>query len=85
MKELGIDISNHTSKTFEQFLGIVDVVVLTVCDSAHQACPYFPGAKKRLHCPIPDLAAIEGTENERLQAFRNTRDLLQQKITAEFL
>ena len=84
MKELGIDISKHTSKTLEQFLGIVDVVI-TVCDGAHQTCPYFPGTKKRLHWPIPDPGAIEGTESERLRAFRNARDLLQQMITAEFL
>lgn len=84
MKELGIDISNHTSKTSEQFLGKVDIVI-TVCDGAHQACPFFAGSKKRLHWSIVDPSSVTGTEGERLQAFRNTRDLLKEMIIDEFV
>ena len=79
MAELGIDISRHTSKTHEEFLGKVDVVI-TVCDSAHQACPYFPGVKTRLHWPIADPSGVTGSDEDRLKAFRAARDHLREKI-----
>lgn len=79
MAELGIDISRHTSKTYQEFLGKVDVVV-TVCDSAHQACPYFPGVKTRLHWPVADPSGVTGSEEDRLKAFRAARDQLREKV-----
>ena len=74
MREIGIDISGHTSKHMKNFLdGKVDVVV-TVCGNADQACPIFPGQVKRYHWGFDDPAHAAGTEEEILEAFRKVRD-----------
>lgn len=74
LKEIGIDISAHTSKHMNEFLsGKVDIVV-TVCGNADQACPMFPGQVKRYHWGFEDPAHATGTDDEILLAFRSTRD-----------
>jgi len=74
MKEIGIDISAHTSKHMNDFLdGRVDIVV-TVCGNADQACPMFPGQVKRYHWGFDDPAHATGTEEEILAEFRRVRD-----------
>ncbi len=74
MKEIGIDISAHTSKHMNDFLdGRVDIVV-TVCGNADQACPMFPGQVKRYHWGFDDPAHAVGTEEEILAEFRRVRD-----------
>ncbi len=78
MKELGIDISTHESKTFERFIDKEIDLVVTVCDSAKEACPYFPYAKKRVHAGFEDPSSVEGNEDEKLAAFRRTRDLIKE-------
>ncbi|MGB9833377.1 MAG: arsenate reductase ArsC [bacterium] len=74
MGEMGIDISEHRSKSVREFLNHHFDLVITVCDSAREACPFFPGAKKYIHAGFPDPAIIEGTEEEKLAAFREVRD-----------
>jgi arsenate reductase len=74
MGELGIDISGQESKTLDRYLGEPFDYVITVCDDAKEACPFFPGAAQRLHWSLPDPAAAEGTEDERLEVFRSVRD-----------
>lgn len=74
MGEMGIDISEHRSKSVREFLNHHFDLVITVCDSAREACPFFPGAKKNIHAGFPDPAIIEGTEEEKLAAFREVRD-----------
>lgn len=74
MREMGIDISEHRSKSVREFLNHHFDLVITVCDSAREACPFFPGAKKYIHAGFPDPAIIEGTEEEKLAAFREVRD-----------
>src|ERR671916_25736 len=59
--------------------------VITVCDDAKEACPFFPGAAQRLHWSLPDPAAAEGTEDERLEVFRSVRDRLRQHIEGELV
>lgn len=76
MAELGIDISHHRSKSIEEFLGQEFDYVVTVCDHAKETCPFVPGAKEYLHAGFPDPAAAEGTEEERLAAFRQVRDAI---------
>src|SRR5437588_10443507 len=49
MAEIGIDISGHSSKTLDAFVLQPWDFVITVCDSANESCPVFPGAAKRLH------------------------------------
>jgi arsenate reductase len=80
MAERGIDISGHTSKTLERFLGEPWETVVTVCDDAAEACPVFPGAGERLHWSLADPSAVTGTDEERLTAFREVRDEIEQRI-----
>jgi len=65
--QLGIDISRQESKTQERYLSEPFDYVVTVCDEANEACPFFRGAAKRVHWSLPDPAAAEGTEEERLR------------------
>ena len=80
MSEIGIDISEQTSKTVKRFLDQSFDEVITVCDSADKACPFFPNAKNRRHWDFPDPAKAEGSEEEILQAFRESRDIINAKI-----
>jgi len=74
MAEIGIDISDHTSKHLDEFLAREVETVITVCGNADQACPTFPGQANRHHWPFDDPAHTEGTEEEKLQVFRRVRD-----------
>jgi arsenate reductase len=74
MKEIGIDLTGHRSKSVNEFAGQNFDSVLTVCDGANETCPVFPGHGKRIHHRFDDPAAIEGTEEERLTVFRRVRD-----------
>lgn len=74
MGELGIDISGHWSKTVDEFAGESFDVVVTVCDNARDSCPVFPGHGNRVHHAFDDPAAVEGSEERRLEAFRRVRD-----------
>jgi arsenate reductase len=85
MDELGIDISGQDSKTLERYLGQPFDYVITVCDKANEACPFLPGARQRLHWSLPDPAAAEGTEEERLEVFRLVRDRLRDHIEGELV
>ncbi|HAM40467.1 MAG: arsenical-resistance protein [Omnitrophica WOR_2 bacterium RIFCSPLOWO2_02_FULL_63_16] len=73
MAEIGIDISRHRSKSVTEFAGQSFDYVITVCDSAKESCPVFPGAPVRLHWSFSDPTAVQGSEEERLQAFRQVR------------
>jgi arsenate reductase len=74
MKEIGIDISGHTSKHMNEFLGRPITTVITVCGNADQACPMFPGMVNRYHWGFEDPAHATGTEEEILAEFRRIRD-----------
>jgi arsenate reductase len=73
MKELGIDISDHRSKSVNEFIGTPFDYVITVCDYAAQRCPTFPGDAKRIHWSIEDPVVI-GDDEAQLEAFRTARD-----------
>ncbi|MBC7320254.1 arsenate reductase ArsC, partial [bacterium] len=83
MKELGIDISNHRSKRIEEFKGILFDYVVTVCDSAKEKCPFFPG-KKVIHKSFEDPAEFIGKEEEKLRVFRKVRDEIKDWIIETF-
>ena len=85
MDEIGVDISGQESKTLERYLGEPFDYVITVCDDANEACPYFPGATNRLHWSLPDPSAAKGTEEERLEVFRSVRDALRDRVQAELV
>ena len=74
MAEIGIDISNHTSKHLDEFLEQDVETVITVCGNADQACPTFPGQANRHHWPFDDPAHAEGSEEQQLEVFRRVRD-----------
>lgn len=74
MKEIGIDISNHSSKHMNDFLKRDVHTVITVCGNADQACPSFPGQLKRYHWEFDDPAKAEGSDEEVLDVFRRVRD-----------
>ncbi len=80
MNEIGIDISDHTSKTLEPFLGQAFDWLITVCDQANEACPTIPGVEQRSHWSIDDPSAVQGDEETRLAAFREARDRLRDRI-----
>jgi arsenate reductase len=76
MKEVGIDITSHRSKHVDEFAGQDFDYVVTVCDNAKESCPVFFGRATRLHHSFNDPAAVEGSEEKRLGAFRTIRDEL---------
>ncbi len=64
MKEIGIDISGNRFKLIDEFFGKGIETVVTVCDSAQKACPFFPGAKEEIHHGFPDPSAFTGSDEE---------------------
>jgi Low molecular weight phosphotyrosine protein phosphatase len=70
MKEVGIDISGHRSKSVDEFAGRSFDYLLTVCDNAKESCPVYPGHANRLHHAFEDPATAEGSEDQRLALFR---------------
>jgi arsenate reductase len=77
MRELGIDISGHRSKGVNEFTSQSFDYILTVCDNAKENCPIFPGHGMHIHHRFDDPAAVQGTDEERLAAFRRVRNELQ--------
>lgn len=82
MREAGIDLSGHHSKSVEEFLGQDFDYVITVCDNARETCPVFPAGTRRIHWSIEDPAVLDGSAEERLEAFRHARDELQRRLRA---
>ncbi len=80
MREIGVDISAQTSKTLDTFQGQHFGYVITVCDRANESCPIFPGDTKRIHWSFDDPSAATGTDEQRLRAFRNVREGIQQRL-----
>lgn len=80
MREIGIDLSGHTSKTLEAFTGDAFHWLITVCDQAREACPTIPGVRQQAHWSIDDPSAFEGDEAARLAAFRVARDHLRDQV-----
>ena len=82
LAEIGIDISQNTSKHLDTFLNREVETVITVCGNADQACPVFPGQMHRHHYPFDDPAHAEGSEDEQMAVFRRVRDEIQRVFTA---
>jgi arsenate reductase (thioredoxin) len=80
MQEKGIDLKGHSSKTLDRFLNDRWDYVITVCDSANERCPIFPGATARIHWSFDDPSAAKGTEEERLMTFRRVRDEITARV-----
>jgi len=82
MREVGIDISGHRSKSVDEFGGQDFDYVITVCDNAKESCPIFPAKTKRIHWSIEDPAAVQGSQEQTLTAFRRARDELRARLQA---
>jgi arsenate reductase len=82
MREIGVDISGHRSKSVKEFLGQHFTYVITVCESANERCPIFPGTVKRLHWRLVDPAAAVGSEAQRMEVFRRVRDDIAEQVRA---
>jgi arsenate reductase len=82
MREIGIDLSGHTSKHMREFLDREVRTVITVCGNADQACPIYPGQVNRHHWRFDDPAHATGTEEEVLGEFRRVRDEIRRVFTA---
>src|SRR5215211_2323847 len=85
MEEIGIDISGQESKTLDVYLDQPFDYVITICDEANEACPFFPGAKNRLHWSFEDSSQATGSEEERLAVFRRVRDEIRERIEKELV
>ena len=80
LDEICIDWSAAGSKSVTEFMGRHFDYVITVCDNARQTCPVFHGVGERLHWDLEDPAAVEGTDADKLAAFRQTRKLIGELI-----
>jgi len=80
MAEIGIDITGQWSKSQDEFGGQPFDYVITVCDSAREHCPIFPGPAKRIHWSIDDPAFAGRNDAERLDAFRRARNELMVRL-----
>ena len=78
MAEVGIDISHHQSKSVYELESEAFDYVITVCDSARAECPVFPGVREQIHWSIEDPSFVPA--DERLEAFRKTRDELRERL-----
>ena len=85
MEEIGVDISEQESKTLERYLKESFDYVITVCDDANEACPFFPGASERLHWSFEDPSRAEGSKEERLAVFRRVRNRIKDQVQAELV
>ncbi len=85
MAEIGADISGQESEMLERYLGESFDYVVTVCDAANEACPFFPGARERLHWSIDDPSRVTGEFEARLEAFRSAREEIQARIERELI
>ena len=81
LADIGIDISENSSKHMNEFLSSEVETVITVCDNADQACPSFPGQANRHHWPFPDPAKAEGTKEEIRKTFEKVRDDIRRVFT----
>jgi|GEM_PF-81184 len=80
MQEVGVDISSHRSKSVNEFIGKELDYVVTVCDNAREECPYLPGIHTTIHMPFEDPSFAPGTTEERLNEFRQVRDIIKEEI-----
>lgn len=84
MKEIDIDISTRRAKGLEEYLSEDFDFIVTVCDRARDACPYFPGSAIRLHWSLPDPSLLQGTPEEILMQIRPIRDEIKSRIVDTF-
>jgi arsenate reductase len=82
MEEVGINLSGQHSKHVKDYMGKVHFgYLITVCDEAEEKCPTtFPGVGRRIHWSFEDPSAFTGSEEKKLEKFREVRDQIEQHI-----
>ena len=88
MREIGIDISHHSSNNITEYLDVNFDYVITVCDNAKERCPYFPTKAIKLHYNFPDPAKAIGTDDEINEQFRSVRSMIKtycEKFVEEYI
>jgi len=80
MAEVGVDISQHRSKSIDEFARQPLDLLVTVCDNARESCPMYAGAKRQVHWGFDDPAHATGTEEEKMAVFRRVRDEIGARI-----
>lgn len=80
LAERGIDWSGARSKPLTEFLDQSWDDVITVCDRARDACPTLPGVQRSLHWGLEDPAEVDGTDEQKLEAFRATERELTSRL-----
>jgi arsenate reductase len=81
MNELGYDLNQQSSKDLKQYLGKIHFgIVITVCAKAEKVCPIFPGVSTRLFWPFEDPVAFQGTDEKKINKFREVRDQIQKQV-----
>ncbi len=83
MAEVGIDISGGTPESVDRYLDAPWDLVITVCDSAKQSCPVFPGPIETLHVSFPDPADAVGSDEEIMNVFRAVRDDIRKRLVEQ--
>lgn len=85
MRQIGVDISGQRSKSIDEFAASTFDCVVTVCDNARESCPVYPGhSARRIHHAFADPAALQGTEDERVDEFARVRDQIRAWLAATF-
>jgi arsenate reductase len=85
LKERGVLINGLYPKAIGEMVNSDIDIVVTVCDNAKQTCPHFPGANRMEHWSLQDPAAFEGSYDEILCIFRETRDEIERRIRESIL
>jgi arsenate reductase len=85
MSEIGIDISEYKSKNIDEFAEPRYDYVVTLCNGAKESCPVAAKSGEYLHVDLNDPSKCSGTEDEKLAAFRETRDKIRLWIEKTFL
>jgi len=83
MAEVGVDISSGVPENVDRYLDQSWDLVITVCDSAKENCPIFPGLLEQIHISFPDPADAEGSDDERMAVFRSVRDAIREQLSPE--
>jgi arsenate reductase len=84
LAEIGIDISKNRSKSLKEFEGLEFDYVVTVCGRTGKSCPFFSGGKIYIHKSFEDPAEVDGTDSDKINAFRTTRDEIKVWIEKTF-
>jgi arsenate reductase (thioredoxin) len=84
LEEVGVDISDNRSKSLKEFEDFEFDYVVTVCGGEGEVCPFFLGGKTYLHESFDDPAAVDGSDHEKINAFRRIRDEITEWIKVTF-